>query len=188
MEAVGRVKPSGTTSTLYGIAFRDENTGWAVGDGGTIRHTTNGGNAWTGQSSGTTQSLKAVAFSDNNNGWAVGAIGTIRATTDGGATWANQLSSTNYYLYGVTFADANNGWAVGDNGTILHYTVPPTVLTLLAPNGNVSWAVGESHSITWTSQNLSGNVNIELDRAYPSGTWGEPCCGDSPIPDRIRGR
>ncbi|MCY2925756.1 MAG: hypothetical protein NT031_10000, partial [Planctomycetota bacterium] len=34
-----------------------------------------------------------------------------------------------------------------------------------------NWQVGASHSITWTSQGVSGNVKIEINRNYPSGTW-----------------
>ncbi|MDP4229267.1 MAG: YCF48-related protein [Bacteroidota bacterium] len=34
---------SGTQNTLYGVMFIDSITGWAVGDGGIILHTTNGG-------------------------------------------------------------------------------------------------------------------------------------------------
>ncbi len=34
---------SPTTNTLLGVSFVDANTGWAVGGGGTILHTTTGG-------------------------------------------------------------------------------------------------------------------------------------------------
>jgi hypothetical protein len=34
---------SGTTEWLHSVYFTDKNTGWVVGDGGAISHTTNGG-------------------------------------------------------------------------------------------------------------------------------------------------
>jgi hypothetical protein len=37
---------SGTTNALAGVAFADESHGWAMGEGGTILHTTNGGESW----------------------------------------------------------------------------------------------------------------------------------------------
>ena len=40
---------SGTTVDLYGVSFVDSTTGWAVGDAGTILHTTNAGYSWVKQ-------------------------------------------------------------------------------------------------------------------------------------------
>src|SRR5437660_8132005 len=68
--------------------------GWAVGDGGTILHTSNGGSTWSPQTSGSNSSLLGVAFPDATNGWAVGSPGTILHTSDGGSTWSPQTSGT----------------------------------------------------------------------------------------------
>jgi len=59
----------------------DVNTGWAVGEGGIIVHTTDGGAYWTTQTSGTTERLIGVHFVDANTGWAVGSNGTILKAT-----------------------------------------------------------------------------------------------------------
>ena len=48
---------SGTANLLIGVSFTDANTGTAVGNFGTIAHTTNSGATWTSQTSGTTNSL-----------------------------------------------------------------------------------------------------------------------------------
>ncbi|MDQ3253536.1 MAG: hypothetical protein M3R15_06465 [Acidobacteriota bacterium] len=45
------------------------NTGWAVGDGGTIFKTTDAGDTWREQPSGTTQDLRAVSFLSSDVGW-----------------------------------------------------------------------------------------------------------------------
>jgi photosystem II stability/assembly factor-like uncharacterized protein len=42
---------------LSSVYFTDSNTGWAVGDAGTILRTTDGGNRWISQSSGATDNL-----------------------------------------------------------------------------------------------------------------------------------
>ena len=73
----------GTSQILTGVTFSDATHGWAVGQGGTILATTDGG-AWRAQSSGTTATLYAVAFPDAAHGWAVGYGGRIFATTSGG--------------------------------------------------------------------------------------------------------
>ena len=91
---------SGTTNLLIGVSFTDANTGTAVGNFGTIVHTTDGGANWTTQTSGTTNNLFGVFFIDANTGTAVGGSGTIRRTTDGGMTWTAQASGTGNDLHG----------------------------------------------------------------------------------------
>lgn len=48
---------------------------------------------------------------------------------------------------------------------------PTPTITVISPNGGETWTVGQTYAITWSSQNLSGNVNIKLNRSYPGGTW-----------------
>ena len=107
---------------LHGVAFRDANTGTAVGNSDTILRTTDGGNHWGPQTSETTDHLWDVSFSDANNGTAVGEGGTIVRTTDGGINWIVDFSGTFDILYDVSFSDANIGTVVGDIGTILRTT------------------------------------------------------------------
>ena len=48
---------------------------------------------------------------------------------------------------------------------------PSPLLTVESPNGGESWYVGSIAAISWSSVGLSGNVRIELNRAYPGGGW-----------------
>ena len=48
---------------------------------------------------------------------------------------------------------------------------PPASIAVTSPNGTEQLEVGQPCTITWTSQNVIGNVNIKLNRTYPSGTW-----------------
>src|SRR5215467_9921904 len=80
-------------NTLSAAATPDPSTMVAVGYGGTILRTTDGGATWTPQFSGTTNILYGVSFVDANTGTAVGGNGTILRTTDGGATWTVQRSA-----------------------------------------------------------------------------------------------
>ena len=70
----------------------DSNTVVAVGDGGTILRTTDGGATWPAVSSGTTKWLARVSFTGANTGTVVGEGGTILRTTDSGVTWKAQSS------------------------------------------------------------------------------------------------
>jgi hypothetical protein len=122
------VQHSDTGQQLVGVDFADAQTGWAVGAGGTILATRNGGASWEVQHSSTDQRLLYVYFADAQTGWAVGAGGTILCTRNGGASWEPQRSGADQDLTGVHFADLQTGWAVGDGGTIL-----------ATPNGGASW-------------------------------------------------
>ncbi|MEW6034215.1 MAG: CARDB domain-containing protein [Chloroflexota bacterium] len=77
--------------------------GWAMGIGGTIRHTSDGGATWGAQTSGTSQWLYGVVFGDSLHGWAVGDSGLILHTSDGGTAWTPQASGTPNTLAGVSF-------------------------------------------------------------------------------------
>ena len=107
---------------LHGVSFTDANNGTAVGSGGAIFRTTDGGDNWVGQTSGTIYDLYGVSFTDANNGTAVGENGTILRTTNGGDNWVSQTSGTTQYICGVSFIDSLNGTVVGDHGTILRTT------------------------------------------------------------------
>ena len=66
------------------VYFPHTDTGYVVGDTGTILKTIDGGTTWIAQTSGTDNSLYAVSFADVSTGYAVGASGTILKTTNGG--------------------------------------------------------------------------------------------------------
>lgn len=98
---------------------------WAVGEGGTILHSTDGGGTWSAQPSGTSLALNDVTFADAENGWAVGGDDgsdwgqtshVVLHTTDGGETWLRQHAPGNSDadLWAATCTDARTAWAVGD--------------------------------------------------------------------------
>ncbi len=118
------VNPPVQGSTINAVSFVNSSTGWAVGIGGTILKTTDGGNTWAAQVSGTSFNLEGVKFVDANSGWAVGADtlyktgGVILHTSDGGTTWTPQsFPSPANFLSSVSFSDGNNGVAVGTTST-----------------------------------------------------------------------
>ncbi|MGI9067764.1 MAG: YCF48-related protein [Pyrinomonadaceae bacterium] len=58
------------------VQFVDDDTGWAVGRGGTILRTGNAGATWIAQESGTKQNLYGLYFI-KKVGWAVGGDGML---------------------------------------------------------------------------------------------------------------
>lgn len=171
---------SGTIAELNDVSFADARNGWAVGEGGLILHTSDGGNVWDARHNGTTQTFTAVSFPTPNFGCAVGYNGTIITTTNGGQTW----SLTTYYvggnmanLFDVHFIDPNNGWACGAHGIIiatvdggnnwrvLSNPIRNQVETIHFVDATNGWAAGADGAIiatsngglTWTSQ-TSGSI------------------------------
>lgn len=63
--------------------------------------------------------------------------------------------------------------AYGDNLYLDSVSVSGStpILTMLSPNGGETYVVGNSLNILWSSQLITGNVAIEINRSYPSGTW-----------------
>jgi photosystem II stability/assembly factor-like uncharacterized protein len=118
---------AGLPSHLQSVIFKNNNTGWAVGDAGTIIKTTNGGTNWIVQSSGIVKHMHSVHFIDTNNGWAAGDSGTIIKTTNGGTDWITQSSGITTNLKSIYFTDSNIGYSAGDS-TILKTT-----------NGGTNW-------------------------------------------------
>lgn len=153
---------SGTSADLRGVDFVDQSHGWAVGGGGTILRTVDGGAHWTRtyacaqpvpctatSQDAVTNNLAALSFPGATHGWAVGAGGTILNTLDGGRTWSVELACAQpetaiakHYctpvsadrvtkdLTGVSFADDSHGWAVGKGEQIL-----------VTADGGATWAL-----------------------------------------------
>ncbi len=103
---------SGTTSSLDGVYFVDENNGWIAGWGQIILHTTNGGSTWGLQNTPVT-SLSCIFFTDPQSGWASGLGGDVVHTTNGGDTWVMQDNLDYQDIFKLFFIDDNNGWAAG---------------------------------------------------------------------------
>jgi photosystem II stability/assembly factor-like uncharacterized protein len=112
---------------LNAVSFADARRGWAVGSGGAVYATLDGGRSWRPLASGTTSDLLDVKFFDALEGWAVGAGGTVIHTRDGGATWAVERAGAGHQLERLFFTpDGARGWAVGFGGTIVSYATAPS--------------------------------------------------------------
>jgi len=129
---------SGTIDFLLGVQFIDLENGWAVGSGGTILKTSNGGIDWTSVTSGTTEILRSICFTDANDGVVCGWNGTILRTSNGGVDWISIPSGVTIFLFDICFSDANTGWIVGENGTVMKTS-----------NGGIDW-IPQSVGITGT--------------------------------------
>jgi photosystem II stability/assembly factor-like uncharacterized protein len=106
-----------TNSNLNAIYLVNENSGWIVGDDGTMFYKLK--NEWRKYSKITDENIYSLWMIDINNGWAVGSHGTILNFSAG--KWQNYPSPTDEKMNSVCFTDKDHGVAVGDNGTMLVY-------------------------------------------------------------------
>ena len=111
---------------LDDVTFAGAGQVWAVGYGGIIQHSTDGGATWAGQPSGLDAYLWSVSFGDERHGWVGGAqaSGTyddlVLGTTDGGITWTDDTpSGLTDSLTNASFVDAAHGWIGTDDGNLL---------------------------------------------------------------------
>ncbi len=110
----------GGKSELRSVWFVDKKIGCAVGDGGAILVTNDGGKKWTLCKKVTDKALYAVCLVDKKKGWAVGQDGVILKTTNGAKSWKKETSPVRETLYGLHFSKkGKTGIAVGEKGTII---------------------------------------------------------------------
>jgi len=92
---------------LRGVSFPDAVNGWAVGDGGTVLVTHDGGATWAPQSSGVRVPLTHVSFSDPRHGWALVGGTALLDTLDGGTSWSvARPEGSGDLLLGITSFDS----------------------------------------------------------------------------------
>lgn len=103
---------------LNAVFFVNQKTGWAVGAGGKIYLTVNGGRFWREQTSNVAGDLTDVYFLDTSEGWAVGDRGAMLHTTTAGNVWNAVETGVTHKLEKIVFV-GKKGFAVGFGGTIL---------------------------------------------------------------------
>jgi photosystem II stability/assembly factor-like uncharacterized protein len=84
---------SANSESLRSVYFQDINTGYIVGENGTIQLTNDSGLTWVMQWSGTARHLNGVCITNDHLGFSIGENGTILKTGDIGV-WATSLTKT----------------------------------------------------------------------------------------------
>jgi len=112
--------PYPTAVSLYDIQFKDENTGWAVGDFGTILKTTDGGETWQKQNTGSTGWFSHIDVYDENIVYVSGPNDDLIFTENGGETWI-ELSCP--YIYqnfsDIEIVNPDTVWIGNSKGRII---------------------------------------------------------------------
>jgi len=115
-----------------------------------------------------------------------GQVGNVRIeySTDRGETWTDIAGSTEndgFYKWlvpdaastscEIRISEAEDGDPSDINDVVFEISNAPIII-VTSPNGGESWTVGSTHSITWLSAGVGGNVKIEYSTDNNS-TWTE---------------
>jgi MYXO-CTERM domain-containing protein len=178
----GRPSPTWTAA-----AMPTSSVAFAVGTGGGVITSTNGGVDWTWLSDDaafTELDLYAVCFVSATQGWIAGEGGVILSTSNGGNSWTTTNVAAFGSLRAIYFSDATHGVAVGDYGTIVTtsdgqtWTAVPQQFVAQAlyavggvPPGNL-YAVGqagymvESPDMGNSWYQIAGPVNADMHGVF----------------------
>jgi len=113
---------SGTNQNLRDVEFLNRYTGWAVGDGGVIIKTINGGKDWINvPNPAVGKPLFKISLVDSNTAYVVGWFKTIIKTTNGGLNWIeieNGPWGGGDSYTSCFFVDSNYGFIVGQTQVV----------------------------------------------------------------------
>lgn len=142
---------------------------------GHVYKSTNGGATWSNSSTGLPDLPVncIVVDQSNNQKLYVGNDLGVYYSSDGGANWSDySIGLPNVVVDFLALHPSTGKLRAGTHGRGLWETetVAPNV-TVLSPNGGESWSTGVNNTITWGTGGLGGNIAIEINRNYPSGTW-----------------
>jgi photosystem II stability/assembly factor-like uncharacterized protein len=106
------------------LFFIDENIGWAVGSGGRIVSTEDGGVNWIEQNSNVNSGLKSLFFMDEKTGYVSGNDQTLLYTNDGGQNWDRKIvvCDSGKIFSSVHSDSEGNIWFISNYGEIFNST------------------------------------------------------------------
>jgi photosystem II stability/assembly factor-like uncharacterized protein len=108
---------TGTTNYFVGVSFVDANNGMAVGEGGIVLLTSDGGSSWVQRSISQVARLDRVYMLGPTVATVGGFNGVIYQTFDAGQTWTRDTVSPSFFerVYDVHLAQGNMGVCLVQN-------------------------------------------------------------------------
>lgn len=136
---------SGTTENLQEIFFPNSDTGYIVGENGTVLKSSNAGKNWEKLNTGYTLNFNDVFFKNGNEGWIVGDSGCVCHTTTGGNAWkCTFLDSADYINLNAVYAFGSSEILVGGLNLISNSTM------FKSNNNGSTWQTAKVQNGIWT--------------------------------------
>jgi photosystem II stability/assembly factor-like uncharacterized protein len=158
-----------TNSFLWDMKFYNAQIGFAVGDLGSFRKTTDGGANWKFSQTGAETNLRSVHIANPDTVYAVGEEGVIVRTYDGGDHWQVTVMPKRNDLISVFFINTKIGFAVGGLGDVYQTMDYGTSWALVS-----SSITNDLYAVYFLNQSVgfTGGTNTGLLRTDDGGkTW-----------------
>jgi photosystem II stability/assembly factor-like uncharacterized protein len=116
-----RTLSAGVGEDLVDVVAETRSSVWALGEGGLVIQTSDGGQTWTQRCAGDARlyhpSYRTLTVRGRQV-WIAGEEGQLRRTADRGRTWSSTTLGGIGDILDVAIADARVGWAVGTGGVL----------------------------------------------------------------------
>lgn len=164
LQAQFTIIPTSTTEHLNDVDFINPQTGFAVGENGSMVKTIDGGDTWTILNLNTADDLKKVQFLDASTGFVI-SDSILFKTVDGGMTFTAKVFSEQ--LYDLHFTSTTDGKLVG------HTNLGAYVLSTSDGGDNFSNITIGSSWYAWDSLNGIGVGDYYTLHciSYSNGHW-----------------
>jgi fibro-slime domain-containing protein len=155
---------------LLDVDFVQPNIGYAIGAGGRLIKTVNGGQTWVTIPAVSAVELRAIDFVTESRGFIARADGRMLETADGGATWLAPNAAAIGGLWDVQCpVDDTVVFAIADGGRVMRRTLAGWVARASVPGKELrsvhfpvdnsrGCAVGLAGAIVTTTNGFAGNV------------------------------
>jgi photosystem II stability/assembly factor-like uncharacterized protein len=111
---------SNSVQPIHDIKFVNTYNGLAVGPGGTVFKTTDGGLNWVNKNIGYSAWLYSISLPNDTIGYLAGMDNIVCKTIDFGENWTRLNTGFNqYFISTIFFITTNIGWIAGDAGLIM---------------------------------------------------------------------
>jgi photosystem II stability/assembly factor-like uncharacterized protein len=162
------------SDTLLAVAFATTDRVFAVGSGGLLIKSLDGGLTWESVPTGQSGRFSGVSFWSPDSGIIVGLGTATLVTTDGGISWTPHV--TDLQLRAVSWASPGRVWAVGSGGWTYTGSTPGTwVEKRLSTTANMLGVYATSDE-TSISVGLVGSI---FKTVNGGGTWTKKTTGTS---------
>ena len=157
------------STSMNSIFFTSADTGFTVGNIGSVLMTHDGGTNWTAGPILGSNTLYSVYFINTTTGFITGSSGLIMKTTDGGNSWIPQTSGSTGIMRSIFFTSATTGYIAGSGGIILKTTDGGTSWSQL--NSGTSLALQSVYFPTPETGYITGVSGLILKTTDAGATW-----------------
>ncbi|MCK6612849.1 MAG: protein kinase [Ignavibacteriaceae bacterium] len=160
---------SGITSNLNSLTFVNYGLGFAVGEGGVIIKSTDGGNSWERILPPDSLNFFDVRYNGVSSLFVTADGGKMYKSADDGLTWLPVPTGISETLFRIYFIGNGNGYAVGSRGAMIRTTDNGLTWTrVITPTQSLLYSVHFFNSQSGMAVGWNGTIIKTTDGGY---TW-----------------